>query len=292
MQSQPCLNHLSQPFLGGSSFDSSYIAPHEVLSSFQYYQTHTSAQQPHHDDSSPSYNYSDSQYDSHPVLMRIHCFGVDVVVDISIPTNRDIQWGFVAYRALKRWRELLPPKLTNEHRLFLQNYIPAGGPYDIIIYEPRNRIIHRPHEDLPIPSGQWRITDPPVSYRLVIEGSLLHRFSNEQLQNLFGEYLIATPKNILPLILTCKRFKQAFSQHSLWSKIQGSQILTLFRWQGIGGHNIHQTVEDSLFPFVTEEKLWRNFARDHNLNALETIKYVVTLDTLHTRHSFLLLYIT
>lgn len=291
MQSQPCLNDLPKPFFADSSFGTSHIAPYEVFSSLQYHQAYTSPQ-PSHEDSSPSYHYNDPYYDDgHPILMRIHCFGVDVVVDIRIPTNGDIQWGFVAYRALRRWRELLPPKLTSEHRLFLQNYIPAEGPYDIIIYEPRNRIIHRPHEVLPIHSRQWCITDPPVSYRLVIEGPLLHRFTNEQLQNIFGEYLITNPKNILPLILTCKRFKQAFSHHSFWSKMQWSQNVTLFRWQGIGGHNLHPTAEDSSFPFMTEENLWRSFACDHNLNALETTKYVVTLNKLYTSHSLLLKYI-
>lgn len=216
-----------------------------------------------------------------PVLLNIHCFGVDIMVDFCISPDSELLWGHVALRALTRWREIMPKIFTQEHRLHLQDHIPKEGPYEILIYEPRNRRIFRPLEVVSTTVYRWTIVEPPRSYRIVVEGSLLQRFKNQQLEDIFI-YLIAEPKDLLPLLLTCKRFKHIFSDHRVWSKFQWSRCFPLFRWHGVGGflttHHSSLCTEPSKnvlsgMVVVSETDIWRRFEVQHSLTALEATRY-------------------
>jgi hypothetical protein len=221
---------------------------------------------------------SEEQYDmvhDRRVVLSISCFGSDFVLDLATPSSGDITWGYVAHQALLKWRTTLPPVLSDAQKDFLRQYIPAEGPFEVVMYEPKRRTVSRATDIVPRGIDTWSLTEPPKVYHVVIEGPLLQRFSDEQLRNIFLEYLVDKPKHLLPLLLTSRRFHRCFTDSSVSIVLQSR--FPLLQWQGIGA--CIPDPSHAATPIVTEFMLWERFGAENHLHAAEVFRYVPVLNT-------------
>lgn len=221
---------------------------------------------------------SEEQYDmvhDRRVVLSISCFGSNFVMDLATPSSGDITWGYVAHQALLKWRTTLPPVLAEAQKDFLRQYIPAEGPFEVVMYEPKRRTVSRATDIVPRGIDTWSLAEPPNVYHVVIEGPLLQRFSDEQLRNIFLEYLVDKPKHLLPLLLTSRRFRRCFTDSSVSIVLQSR--FPLLQWQGIGA--CIPDPSHAATPFVTEFMLWERFGAENHLHAAEVFRYARVLNT-------------